>query len=124
MAPRKNRKNIYVRPGVERQMLRFPPAPPNFTLKRLDDGGGTFGPTGLYGGRIARTNLLDLFRNAIKPARLSRIEYVLLNRTDGVTCLLENLGDAGNTSACVRTADAMGLAELHVVESFEKFRTT
>jgi tRNA (guanosine-2'-O-)-methyltransferase len=109
---------------MERHMLRFPPAPADFTLKRLDNESGTYGPMGLYGGRVARTDLLDLFRNAIKPARLARIENVLLSRTNNVTVVLENLGDPGNASAVCRTAEAMGLAELHVVESFETFRTT
>jgi tRNA (guanosine-2'-O-)-methyltransferase len=109
-------------PPERRAPLVFPPAPDDFTRKRLDD--GSFGPHGIYGKRVPRSDLLDLFRCAVKPARLARIEQVLMQRCKGVTVCFENLVDPANGSACVRTCEAFGLSEVHAVESYEPFRTT
>lgn len=76
------------------------------------------------GNRVPRTALLDLFRNAIKPARIARIEQVLLKRCTRVTVLLENLIDPANGSACIRTCEGLGLNAIHIVESYEPFRTS
>lgn len=38
--------------------------------------------------------------------------------------LLENLVDGANASACTRTCEAMGLSSMHVIESYEPFRTS
>jgi tRNA (guanosine-2'-O-)-methyltransferase len=109
-------------PPERRAPLVFPPAPDDFTRKRRED--GSFGPHGIYGKRVPRSDLLDLFRCAVKPARLSRIEEVLMQRCKRVTVCLENLVDPANGSACVRTCEAFGLSEIHVIESYEPFRTT
>lgn len=83
---------------------------------------GSWGPTGLYGSRIAETKLLSLLRTAVKPSRLLRIEQVLQGRCKRVQCLFENLHDPANGAACLRTMEAFGLTDAHVVESYEPFQ--
>lgn len=85
---------------------------------------GSWGPTGLYGGRITETKLLSALRDVIKPSRLQRIEEVLAARSTRVQCLFENLHDPANGAACLRTMEAFGLLKAHAVESYEPFEVS
>lgn len=85
---------------------------------------GTWGPTGLYGGRVKETVILDRLRSVIKPSRLKRVEEVLTGRCKRVQCLFENLHDPANGSACLRTMEAFGVLEAHAVESYEPFKVS
>lgn len=102
--------------------VEYGTSPSAVDLKRRPD--GSFGPFGLYGARVPRSALLDLLRNSVKPNRIYRIEEVLTSRTTRVTMLLENLVDGANASACTRTCEALGLQRMHVIESYEPFRTS
>lgn len=82
---------------------------------------GTWGPTGLYGGRVIETTLLSRLRSVVKPSRLKRVEDVLMARCRRVQCLFENLSDSANGAACLRTMEALGLLEAHAVEAYEPF---
>lgn len=82
---------------------------------------GTWGPTGLYGGRVKETKLLRVLRDVVKPSRLKRVEEVLSARCQRVQCLFENLSDAANGAACLRTMEGFGLLESHAVEAYEPF---
>lgn len=84
----------------------------------------TWGPTGLYGSRIAETKLLTLLRSTVKPQRLLRIENILQERSKRVQCLFENLSDPANGAACLRTMEAFGLTDAHVVEAYEPFQVS
>ncbi len=84
----------------------------------------SWGPTGLYGSRIAETKLLSLLRSTVKPKRLLRIEEVLQQRCKRVQCLFENVSDPANGAACLRTMEAFGLTDAHVVEAYEPFRVS
>ena len=86
------------------------------------NGDGTWGPTGLYGGRVKETKLLHTLRSVVKASRLKRIEEVLGGRCQRVQCLFENLHDPANGAACLRTMEAFGCLEAHAVESYEPFR--
>lgn len=90
------------------------------SVRKNDD--GTWGPTGLYGGRVKETPLLRALRDAIKPNRLERVEKVLQARCQRVQCLFENLCDPANGAACLRTMEGLGLLEANAVESYEPFR--
>jgi tRNA (guanosine-2'-O-)-methyltransferase len=48
--------------------------------------------------------------------RRARIEAVLDRRTDQVTVVIEEVSDPHNAAACVRTCEAFGLTEMHVIE--------
>ncbi len=49
------------------------------------------------------------------------IERVLLQRTRYVTVVLENIYQSQNASATVRTAECMGLQDVHIVEDTAKY---
>lgn len=82
---------------------------------------GSWGPTGLYGHRVKETKVITMLRSVVKASRLERIEKVLSARSKRVQCLFENLSDAANGAACLRTMEAMGVLEGHAVESYEPF---
>ena len=50
------------------------------------------------------------------PERRARIDAVVANRTRTLTVVMEAFADAQNVNAVLRTAEAFGVQELHVVE--------
>lgn len=65
-----------------------------------------------HGHELVTEALIEL----VSPARQARIEQVLDARLTTVTAVLENLHDAHNGAAALRSVEACGLAELHVIE--------
>lgn len=57
----------------------------------------------------------------LTPRRLVRVVDVLERRLASVTVVMENLSDPHNVSAVLRTAEGLGLSELHVVEQPNKW---
>jgi tRNA (guanosine-2'-O-)-methyltransferase len=57
----------------------------------------------------------------VSDLRRERIERVLASRTRSVIPVLERLADPHNTAAVVRSADALGAQEVHVVEARDGF---
>jgi len=57
----------------------------------------------------------------LTPDRLRRIDEVLANRTRNLVLVLEDVHDPHNVSACVRSAEAMGLQEVHVIAPRQRF---
>lgn len=57
----------------------------------------------------------------LSSRRRLRIERVVRHRLASVTVVLENLYDPHNGAAALRTCDAMGLTDVHVVEEREVF---
>ncbi len=53
--------------------------------------------------------------------RLSRFEEVLANRTRYLTLVLENVYHVHNASACLRTCDCLGIQDVHIIESQNRF---
>lgn len=51
------------------------------------------------------------------PEREQRISQVLDKRQDGLTVVLENVFDPHNISAVMRTCDAVGVQEIHVLNT-------
>lgn len=51
------------------------------------------------------------------PQRLERIEQVLAHRTRTVTVVLDRLEDTFNMAAVLRTCEAMGLQDVHVIRN-------
>ncbi|MEE2961218.1 MAG: RNA methyltransferase [Myxococcota bacterium] len=51
----------------------------------------------------------------VRPERLERLKGVLSRRIRGVTALIEFVNNPHNTAACVRSCDAFGIQDLHVV---------
>jgi tRNA (guanosine-2'-O-)-methyltransferase len=51
----------------------------------------------------------------LQPQRLNRICNVLSRRTRRMTAILDHVFDPHNISACLRSCEAMGIQEIHVV---------
>lgn len=74
---------------------------------------------------LIRRHGADRVSAAVKPLlselRTDRIEAVLESRLASVTAVLENLHDPHNGAAALRSIEALGLQEAHVVEDEEEF---
>jgi tRNA (guanosine-2'-O-)-methyltransferase len=57
----------------------------------------------------------------LTPERIARIDVVLAARLESVIPIVEDTHDPHNAAAAIRTTDALGLCELHVIEPAERF---
>jgi tRNA (guanosine-2'-O-)-methyltransferase len=57
----------------------------------------------------------------LTPERIARIDAVLDARLGSVTAAVEDTYDPHNAAATIRTSEALGLQELHVIEPGERF---
>lgn len=55
--------------------------------------------------------------------RVARIDAVLANRLTSVVTVVEDTYDPHNAAAAIRTTEALGLTELHVIEPKQRFST-
>ncbi|GIL16254.1 MAG: tRNA (guanosine(18)-2'-O)-methyltransferase [Oligoflexia bacterium] len=58
----------------------------------------------------------------LTPERFQKIDRVIRERTFTPVVVLENIYDRGNASAVMRSAEGMGLGQVHVIELGEKFK--
>lgn len=68
------------------------------------------------------TELIDILKNHVTPERWQRILKVSAKRTRHMSVMTEGLYDKGNVSAVMRSAEAFGFDQFHVVELTEKFK--
>ena len=61
----------------------------------------------------------EALRPLLTEERLARIETVLSRRTRSIAVVLDGLIDPHNVSAVLRSADAFGVQEVHVIEDAE-----
>ncbi|MFO0745530.1 MAG: RNA methyltransferase [Myxococcota bacterium] len=59
--------------------------------------------------------MTELLGGYLSEGRLERMRGVLARRTRHLTALLEHFHDPHNIAACARSADAVGLQDLHIV---------
>ena len=57
----------------------------------------------------------------LSPERLERLDAVLDCRLGGLTVLLEDLHKPQNMGACIRTLEALGIQNVHVIDSEDPF---
>ena len=57
----------------------------------------------------------------LTPDRIARIDHVLANRLTSLTVAVEDTYDPHNAAATIRTSEALGLYELHVIEPELRF---
>jgi tRNA (guanosine-2'-O-)-methyltransferase len=57
----------------------------------------------------------------LTPERIARIDQVLAARLGSVVTVVEDTYDPRNAAATIRTTEAIGLGELHVIEPEERF---
>src|SRR5258708_4907918 len=65
---------------------------------------------------------IDAIAEVLGPERAARIDQVAARRLGGLVVVLENLHDPHNGGAALRSCEAVGLVEVHLVESVEPFR--
>lgn len=64
---------------------------------------------------------IDYFARMITPERHGRIEQVLAERTRYLTVVLEDIFQPHNASAVLRSCDAFGVQDVHVIENSNTF---
>jgi len=57
----------------------------------------------------------------LTPERIARIDAVLAARLQSVVTMVEDTYDPHNAAATIRTTEAIGLGELHVIEPEQRF---
>lgn len=67
-------------------------------------------------------DVLDHILPILTPERQARIQNTVRHRTFSVVPVLEDLFDRGNVSACLRSAEAFGLGQVHLIQKNEKFK--
>ncbi len=55
------------------------------------------------------------------PERIARLREVLENRTRYLTLVLEDIYKSQNASATIRTCDALGIQDVHIIENHSPF---
>ena len=63
----------------------------------------------------------DALAPMLTPERIARIDEVLANRLASVVTIVEDTYDPHNAAATIRTTEAIGLQELHVIEPGDRF---
>lgn len=59
--------------------------------------------------------------NQPTPKRLAKIKAVASKRTRNLVIVMEQIGDVGNINACMRSCEAMGVLDLHIIEHPDTF---
>lgn len=68
--------------------------------------------------------VIDVLSEFLTPERQARVAKVVEERTYAVVPVLEDIYDRGNTSAVLRSAEAMGFQAAHIIELSEKFKSS
>ncbi len=71
---------------------------------------------------LSAQQIIDLLADRISDRRRARIDAVVDERVYSIVPVLDGLYDRGNVSAVMRTAEGLGVGELHVIESLEDFK--
>ncbi len=66
--------------------------------------------------------VVDTIGPLLTPERLAKIERVVAGRNFSNAIVLEGIYDRGNISAVMRTAEAFGFVNFHIIETQEKFK--
>lgn len=64
----------------------------------------------------------DITGPILTPERKTKIDQIVRGRDFGVAVVLENIYDRGNASAVMRSAEAMGYTQIHMIELGERFK--
>lgn len=81
----------------------------------LDAGASGKEPFVVAGRRLAPARVIEILRPVMREARLERIRAVVAERTRTVVPVVEGLVNTGNVSAVMRSAEALGYQDFHVV---------
>ena len=67
-------------------------------------------------------SLMAYLESFVTPQRLAKIDAALVQRTRHIAVVAEDFHDPHNASALLRTCDAMGIQDVHVVENYNTFK--
>jgi hypothetical protein len=68
--------------------------------------------------------IVELLRPLVEERRAARMDEVAASRLSGVVVVLEDLHDPHNGGAVLRSSEAMGVHEVHIIASRERFRVS
>jgi tRNA (guanosine-2'-O-)-methyltransferase len=71
---------------------------------------------------LAPQTIIDRLGTQVTPERYAKIQRVASLRLPQVSIVLEDIYDRGNASAVMRSAEAFGLYQMHMIERQEKFK--
>ena len=71
--------------------------------------------------RTAAESLTAHLERFITPERIERVREVLENRTRYLCLVLEDIYKSQNSSATLRTCDALGIQDVHIIENHSPF---
>ncbi len=71
---------------------------------------------------VTSSEVIEKIGPLLTPQRLHLIDEIIQKRNFSTAVVLEGIYDRGNISAVMRTAEAMGFANFHVIETQEKFK--
>ena len=66
--------------------------------------------------------LLEHFYQFMSENRMARFEQIILERTNYITIVLEDIFQPHNASAVIRTCDCFGIQNAHIIENTNKYR--
>lgn len=66
--------------------------------------------------------IIERLTPLMSESRLQRIREVLDNRISSIVTVLDNLHDAHNLSAIIRSSEGLGVSEIHAIEASEKIK--
>jgi tRNA (guanosine-2'-O-)-methyltransferase len=70
------------------------------------------------------SQIVDLLRPLLDEKRAARLDEVAAGRLSGLVVVLEDLHDPHNGGAVLRSCEAMGVSEVHIIASRERFRVS
>src|SRR5690606_23600355 len=68
------------------------------------------------------SELVATLKDRVTPERWEKIRAVTLQRLPQMSVVIENIYDRGNASAVIRSMEAFGFYQLHMIELQEKFK--
>lgn len=74
------------------------------------------------GKRVTPNEVIEVMGKLLTEHRKDRIKYVVERRTRDIVPVLDGIYDRGNISAVIRSAEAFGLQNFHIVETQERFK--
>lgn len=72
----------------------------------------------------APLDVIEILGERLSPQRRARIDSVVASRTRTLSVAVEGVHDPHNTAAIIRTADAHGIQDVHIVEGGVRFRSS
>ena len=69
-----------------------------------------------------RAELLEYLSEVVTAERLALYNKIIENRTNYITVVLEDIFQAQNASAVLRTCDCLGIQNIHVIENRNRFQ--